>query len=365
MQQSGEQPKHGESEFSSAHLAEELEQSQERQRPATEFRFAFCKHFEPDNATLAAEWLKDCDVVAVEAVGGAPEVRAEAERDYNEFVQRAAAGESVADLLSLIEDESPFTRQLLTKLAGYGPKRILLIDAGDADEVTSTFQPYEDAQETYRGSSLRHMSLHELQRATRDFLQASANREGGRETLQASQLQQLAQPETGPPPHKIGVVVGLEHTPTRDRLDQLGYTTSQRQINVVSPGYLRQDIPQSAEARAGIFLRSHPDEPLPTTLVNRVILEQIYETVGDEAISNDLCDPNRPVSRWDLYEQTTYRIMKLVEAMDDASVASLLQKLEHLYQADYEEDPFVIDEALEENYSLYRDSLVERPADQE
>jgi len=355
--QAGEQPEHGESEFSSAGLAAELEQSQERQRSTTEFRFAFCRHFEPDNATLAAVTLKDCDVVAMETVGGSPEVRAEIEQNMNDFVRRAAAGEDVHDLMHLIENEVPFTRQLLTRLASYGPKRIALIDAGDADtDVMAAIQKYEDAQVEYRGATLRSLSLQELQTATRKYLQASADRDGPREALQAKQLQRLAQPEMEEPPRKVGVMVGLEHTPTQEKLDQLGFTTSQRQINVLSPGFPEQDIPRSFDSQADVFLRSHPGEPLPITLLNRVILERVY--VGhDEAISDDLRNPDRHVSRWDLDEQINYRIIKLVEAMDDASVTSLLQKLEHLYQTEYEEDPWVIDDALGENYNLYRDRL--------
>jgi hypothetical protein len=362
MNQPGEQPEHGGSEFSSARLTEELEQSQERQRPATEFRFAFCRHFEPDNATLAATWLKDCDVVAMESVGGSPEARAEMERDYNEFVHRGAAGENVDELLSLIEHASPFRRQLLSKLATYGPKRIVLIDAGDADtEIMGAIQKWEDAKAEYLAATPKYLSLQELQASTRKYMQAGADRDGPREALQARQLQQLARPETGEPPHKVGVAIGLAHTPTQQMLDQLGYTTSQRQIDVLSPGLLEQDIPQSFSDRARVFLSSHPGEPLPTEVVNRVILDRYYGT--SDVITDDLRSPDRHVSSWDLDSQMDYRIIKLVEAMDDARVASLLEKIDHLYHTDeWKEEPWLtvddaVDDALEKNYNLYRDRL--------
>lgn len=356
MNQPGEQPEHGEPGFSSAHLAEELEQSQERQRPGTEFRFAFCEHYQPDNATLAAAWLRDCDVIAIEAVGGSPEVRADTERDMNLFARLAARGHDVNQIQYLIKDQPPFRRQLLTKLASYGLKRIVLIDAGDADtEIMDALRNYYDAQSGYLGATLRSMPLRELQTATGKYLQASAYMEAPREALQAGQLEQLAQPETGEPPRKVGVVVGLKHTQTKDRLDQLDYITSQRQIDVLSPGFLAQDIPRSFEARATTFLSTHPGEPLPTAMVNRVVLERCY--IRSQVIEDDLIYPDRHVSDEDLFEQHSYRATKLVEAMDDASVASLLEKLDHLYRTEHKNDSSVIDDALQENYNLYRDRL--------
>lgn len=358
MNQPGEQSEHGRPEFSSAHLAEELEQSQERHRPTTEFEFAFCEHYTLDNATLVARTLGDCDVVAIELVGGSAEKREMSEQNMSEFVQRAAAGENVNELLSLIEHLNEFNRHLLTKLVSYGPKRIVLIDASDADtEVMGAIQTWEDAQAEYLAAATPiDLSPEELQTATRKYLQALADRDGSREALQAKQLQQLARPEIGEPPRKVGVVVGLEHTPTKDRLDQLDYITSQRQIDVLSPGFLEQDIPRSFASRASVFLRSHPGEPLPIELVNRVILERYYVRSPD-AIMNDLRNPDRYVSRKDLYAQADYLTISLVEAMDDASVNSLLQKLEQLYRTEYEEEPWIIDDTLEENYDLYRDRL--------
>jgi hypothetical protein len=196
------------------------------------------------------------------------------------------------------------------------------------------------------------LSLQELQLATRKYLQSLADLDGPREALQARQLQQLAQPEIGESPRKVGVVVGLEHTPTKGKLDQLGFRTSQRQIDVFSPGLLEQDIPRSFCSRASVFLRSHPGESLPTEMVNRVILERCY--ARPQAIVSDLRRPDRYVSSWDLEAQIDYRIIKLVEVMDDASVASLLQKLEHIYHG---EEPWTADDALGDNYNLYRDRL--------
>jgi hypothetical protein len=355
MNQPGEQPEHGRPEFSSAHLAEELEQSQE-QRPTTEFEFAFCEHFTLDNATLVARTLGDCDVVAIELVGGSAEKREKSEQTMSEFVQRAAAGENVDELQFLIEDKNEFIRHLLTKLASYGPKRIVLIDAGDADtEIMGAIQKWEDAKAEYLAAAPKDLSTEELQTAIRKYLQALADRDGPREALQATQLQKLARPEIGEPPRKVGVVDGLEHTPTKDHLDQLDYITSQRQIDVLSPGFLAQDIPRSFSSRASVFLRSHPGESLPSELVNRVILERYYGR--SDVITNDLRSPDRHVSRDDLYAQADYRTIRLVEVMDDASVNSLLQKLEHLYRTEYEEEPWIIDDALKENYDLYRDRL--------
>jgi hypothetical protein len=333
------------SESSGASLSEELEHISERSRPSTELRFALCEHHEPDDGTLAADTLKDCDLVALEAVGGSPEERLETEQKMNEFIHRAANGD-IEEAMSLIADQDPFWRQFLRRLATHGPKRIVLIDASDEDtDITSTFQPYKEASDRYQEVYLSR--LDEMRRAAREVIETGAARESKREALQITQLEHLAQPEAGDPPRKIGVVLGMGHTPTKDYFERAGYRTSQKQISVVDPGFLKQDFPQDFQTRSATFLRTHPGEPLPSSMVDRMILEDIYATSGVFG------DPGERQGR-EARAYKNYQATKLVESMDDTDVERLLLTIDHWLETRSDEAFDHIDQELKENIDAYR-----------
>jgi acyl carrier protein len=208
----------------------ETESSPERPQDFVEFKFAFYRHHNGEDARLAAKYLSDCDIVAIEGVGATPEERTRYQDLFNRYVAARASGQKTVELFELdseiYELADQFTYYPLTDLAESGPKRIVCTDvAQDGSPAWEESQQADQATKTYKNFS--KIAPTDLRRtAMREVLTTSAISNNSREALVSQQLRKLS--ESLPPTqhYKIGVGAGLIHTGIRHKLERDGFETT-------------------------------------------------------------------------------------------------------------------------------------------
>jgi hypothetical protein len=342
----GQQSQPGELNSSAnAELAQELSASREQLVPSgVEFKFAFCSHHGQEQGLKVAESLRDCEIVAFEAVGQDAETRAKRAEEYTSLVT-----DPDPDPAKLPQHDE-FTRTLLTELGKTGTKQIVLIDISSEHPEYALRDQTREKRKAFSAKTIKLEAPESIRQALREYLAVEGRRDASREATQVDQLKQLAATKaSSSPPVNIGVVVGISHTSVQHELSRQNYKTTRSFIDDGAPesqppvkhlyGHMLQAIRQAA---------INPTKEIGEGLLNRVILDDIFATSG--ALLETGVELND--ATFNQIEQSAY---DAVSNMSDDEVSGLLEKLHQLRKStDYENDPDIIEDELRANYARYK-----------
>jgi hypothetical protein len=282
-------------------------------------RFVLCDHA-PENASVIAAELADCDVIALEGTGLADdEERGEHEQLYSALLSsRLPQGAAEPFLAQLGGTEGGvFVAALLRELGG-SDKPVILIDVMRDHPEYPVLNAEEQAKARYHQGVVVNAPNSELRDHVLDGLRYEAQAIGVRDGEMAGRLLVA---RTVYPGKRIGPVVGAAHTGAAQATAR---TVPTERVYVVGQRRGRQAnerVHYSNRTAALRQLRFRPGSELPDALVDRLLLQELYFSYtiyGSEAAEGYL-------GRAEVSDRIEN---ELVGQMTDAEVSAVLAEID-------------------------------------
>ena len=253
----------------------ELAVDREQSTAGARYKFVLCQH-SLQSAPVISEQLRDCDIIAIESVGGSDEQRRTLEASYTALLSSLMPSNKRESLYtdSALGFHDHFETEVLYPLAGTN-KRVVLLDVNEGTPEYVLKVKFETAQAEVLDAMSRLAPNAELKALVVQEAVAFADQAKARELRVVEQLESLSGQTTKEgSPAVIGVVSGMMHTPEEAAISKT-HPTERILVDVA-----RQEPGETPRLRylnqAALQLNVDPDTPLDEELVDRMLLADLY-----------------------------------------------------------------------------------------